>query len=354
MKKTAIFRNSIFQSHDPGFGHPESPERLTALYAALDALPDRTMFVEPKFPPASRQELLRNHTNSMVERIAATAEKTYSVLDDETFTSKKSYEAACFAAGGCIKGVELLFDKKIGNGIALVRPPGHHAEPDRPMGYCLFNNVALAARHAILDHGVKRVMIVDWDVHHGNGTQKSFYGTDEVLFLSIHQSPLYPGTGSHLETGDGKGEGYTVNIPLPGGQGDLEYANVFNSLVIPIGYGYAPGLILVSAGFDGCEEDGLSAMRLSHHGFGYMARSLIDLARDVCGGRILFCLEGGYDLDGLKKGVFAVLSALAGERLNTPFPSYHDDKIHQQLRSERSLHPAIERVRDVAKNYWKL
>ncbi|MGW8195643.1 MAG: histone deacetylase family protein [Desulforhopalus sp.] len=354
MKKTAIFRHTIFQEHDPGFGHPDSPERLKTLYSALEGLSDKTMFVEPEFSPVSRRTLLLNHTPSMIDKVAATAGKMYSVLDADTSTSKNSYEAACLAVGGCIKGVQLLHEGKIDNGMALVRPPGHHAEPDKPMGYCLFNNVALAARYAVHNLRAKRVMIVDWDVHHGNGTQKSFYATDEVLYISIHQSPHYPGTGSHLETGEGKGEGFTLNIPLPGGQGDSEYANIFNSLIIPLGKLYMPELILVSAGFDSCEGDTVSAMRLSHLGFGYMTRSLVDLAKDVCGGKILISLEGGYDLNGLKKGVFTVLSELAASRLDTPFTSFLDEKNYQLLHDEQSLHPAIERVREVAKNYWKL
>ena len=354
MKKTAIFRHNLFGEHDPGFDHFDAPARITSLYRALDELPDKSMFVEPQFSAIPETSLLLNHSRSLVDTVAATAGKTYSVLDGDTFTSEKSYEAACFGAGAAVKGVDLLFGEFIANGMALVRPPGHHAEPDRSMGYCLFNNAALAVHHAIEKHKARRVMVVDWDVHHGNGTQKSFLRRDDVLFISIHQSPLYPGTGSFLETGKGKGEGYTINIPLPGGQGDLEYANIFNSLVLPIGRQYKPELIVVSAGFDGYYGDGISAMRLTHAGFGYMARSLLDLAAEVCGGKVLVFLEGGYNLNGLTSGVFTVLSELAGKRLETPFPSYLDSEAYQQLRHELSPHPAIERVKDIAKKYWKM
>lgn len=354
MKKTAIFRHSLFSEHDPGFDHADSPARITTLYSALDQLPGSSVFVDPEFTAISEQILLLNHSRSLVDTVAATAGKTYSVLDGDTFTSKKSYEAACFGAGAAVKGIDLLMEGSIDNGMALVRPPGHHAEPDRAMGYCLFNNAALAVHQGIEQHGLKRVMVVDWDVHHGNGTQKSFLSRKDVLFVSIHQSPLYPGTGSFLETGVGEGEGYTINIPLPGGQGDVEYANIFNSLVVPIGLQYEPELIVVSAGFDGYHGDLISAMRLSHSGFGYMARSLIELAHTVCGGKILVCLEGGYNLVGLKSGVFTVLSELLGERLETVFPSHLDNEIYQQFRNERNPHPAIERVREIAENYWKI
>lgn len=354
MRKTAIFRNGLFQEHDPGFDNLDSPERVATLFLALDELAEKNLLIEPSITKASRETLLLNHSPEQIDKAAATAGKIFSVLDQDTFTSPKSYEAACLAAGALVDGIDLLMNRKIDNGLALVRPPGHHAEKDRSMGFCIFNNVAVAAHHALKRHGLKKVMIVDWDVHHGNGTQNSFYHTDEVLFVSIHESPLYPGTGSHLETGGGGGEGYTLNIPLPGGQGDLEYANIFNTLILPVGHQYQPEVILVSAGFDGYHGDGVSSMRLTHQGFGYMAKVLVELAEEICKGRILFTLEGGYNPAGLREGVFAVLSQLAGVKLATPFPSFLDEKTEAILRKERSPHPAVERVRDIAKRYWKM
>ncbi len=354
MRRTAIFRNKLFVEHDPGFDHIDSPDRMRTLFSSLDSLPERQNFIEPSFSNISRKTLLLNHSESLVDMVAATAEKMYSVLDADTFTSKKSYEAACFAAGALSTGVDLLFNKEIDNGFALVRPAGHHAEKEKSMGFCLFNNVALAAHHAIEKYGVKKIFIVDWDVHHGNGTQSSFYDTDKIFFVSIHQSPLYPGTGDINETGVGKGEGYTINIPLPGGQGDTEYANIFNTIVVPLAHQYEPDLILVSAGFDAHYKDDISSMRLTGPGFGYMARALVTLAEHFCGGKILVSLEGGYNLEGLKEGVFAVMSELTGVKLDTPLPICLDREIEKQLKAERSIHPAIERVRDVAKNYWRL
>lgn len=354
MKKTAIFRNTLFVEHEPGFDHLDSPERIKTLFSAFDSLTEKDGFIEPPFSKVSRETLLLNHSKSLLDKVAATAEKMYSVLDVDTFTSKKSYEAACLAAGALTTGVDLLFAKKINNGFALVRPAGHHAEKERAMGFCLFNNVALAAHHAIERHGVKKVLIVDWDVHHGNGTQNSFYDTNQVLFVSIHQSPLYPGTGSFSEVGDGKGEGYTINIPLPGGQGDMEYANIFNTLILPLAYQYKPELVLISAGFDAHDGDEISTMRLTYQGFAYMTRVLVTLAEELCGGKVLVSLEGGYSLDGLREGVFAVMSELVGGKLDTPFSTFLDKETEEQLSAERSLHPAIERVREVAKNYWNL
>ncbi len=354
MKSTAIFRNSLFVEHDPGFDHLDSPNRLIQLYTALDLLPADYSLVEPPIHMASRETLLLNHSASLIDKAAATAGKIYSVLDEDTFTSKKSFEAACLAAGALTTGVDLLLQQKIKNGFALVRPPGHHAERDRSMGFCIFNNVALAAHHAIERYGMRRILIVDWDVHHGNGTQNSFYQTDKVLYISIHHACLFPGTGSLTETGESEGEGYTLNIPLPGGQGDSEYANIFNTLIVPVACGYRPELILISAGFDAYFEDSISSMRLTFQGFAYMARLLVELAEEFCEGRILVTLEGGYNLAGLKEGVFSVISELIGERLDTPFCSFLDEDAAQKLRKERSPHPAIERVREVAKKYWKM
>jgi len=354
MKKTAIFRNNIFIEHDPGFDHLDSPDRLKTLFSVLDSVSVLQKFIEPVFFNVSRETLCLNHSFSLVDKVAATAEKMFSVLDSDTFTSQKSYEAACLAAGAVITGVDLLFEKKIDNGFALVRPAGHHAEKDKSTGFCIFNNIALAAHHALQKHGVEKILIVDWDVHHGNGTQNAFYDSEKVLFVSIHQSPLYPGSGNFSEIGTGNGEGYSINIPLPGGQGDAEYANIFNTIICPVVQQYKPELILISAGFDAYDGDDISSMRLTAKGFAYMTRVLVRLAEDFCGGKCLVALEGGYNQDGLREGVFAVLSELVGEKLDTSWSTYLDEETEKILKNECSPHPAIERVRTVAKKYWKM
>jgi len=354
MRKTAIFRDNLFLSHDPGYGHIESSERIRDIFELLDKKEEINGIVEPSFKPASTDMIHMNHSYALIETVAATSGKMYSVLDADTLTSKQSYDAACLAAGAVVRGVDLLLEGEIDNGFALVRPPGHHAEKNRSMGFCLFNNVAIAAHHAIQCCGVNKVLIVDWDVHHGNGTQNSFYDTEKVLYISIHQSPLYPGTGSLAETGVGPGEGYTLNIPLPGGQGDMEYADVFNTMIKPACLEYQPELIIVSAGFDTYIDDGISSMQLTHNGFAYMTRVMVELAEMVCGGRLLVSLEGGYHLSGMKDGVFAVLGELTGKYLNNDFSKKVDEEICSSLAGVKNSHYSIEQARGVAKKYWKM
>ncbi len=354
MKRTAIFRDDLFISHDPGYSHPESPERTKTIFSALDELSEKNHFLEPSFEKVEKKTLLLNHSNNLIRTVMATAGEKYSALDPDTLTSAQSYDAACLAVGALNKGVDLLFQNQVDNCFALVRPPGHHAERGRCMGFCLFNNVALAARYALEKYDVQRILIVDWDVHHGNGTQNSFYDTDKVMYMSIHQSPLFPGTGAFHEMGVDKGAGYTINIPLPGGQGDLEYANIFNTLVREIGSQYEPELIIISAGFDAYHADAISSMRLTHSGYAYMTKVLMEMADEFCGGKVLVSLEGGYNLTGLKEGVFAVLSELKGRSLGTEFLSDLSPEIAEALSLEQKPHPAIERVREVAKKYWKM
>ncbi len=354
MRKTAVFRDPLFLDHDPGFDHPESPERLKGIYKLLDGELLRGCFLEPEFSPASHALIALNHSAALIERVAETAGKIFDVLDPDTKTSPDSYAAARLAVGALVKGVDLLMAGKIDNGFALVRPPGHHAERNQSMGFCLFNNVAIAAHYAIETLGLDRVMIVDWDLHHGNGTQHSFYESEKVLYLSTHQYPYYPGSGSLQETGRGRGEGFTVNIPLPGYQGDADYATIVDDLVVPIGREYQPQIILVSAGFDICRGDPLGTMQVTAQGFAYMTRTLVHLAEEVCQGRLLLTLEGGYYLDGQRDGVLAVLGELYGQMLDTGYPTNLDDATCKRLSREKSLHPAIIQACEVAKMHWKM
>jgi acetoin utilization deacetylase AcuC-like enzyme len=290
-----------------------------------------------------------------VQRVAETKGKQYDYLDQDTATSERSYEAALLAAGAVIEGVDLLVDGTIDNGFALVRPPGHHAERDRSMGFCLFNNVAVAAFHATNSHGLERVMIIDWDLHHGNGTQFSFYNSDEVLYLSTHQYPYYPGTGGLQEVGIDQGEGYTVNVPLPGGFSDTDYAAIFNDIVIPVGKAYKPELILVSAGFDIYHGDPLGSMSVGPAGFAYMTRALVELAEEICDGRLLVTLEGGYNLKGQRDGALAVLSELLGCPVDDDGAEFYlDEKLYGELKGAHQSHEAIGQSLEAAKAYWDL
>lgn len=354
MRKTAIFYDPIFVSHDPGFDHPESPQRLKVINEVLAQEQVKKCFVYPEFQAASHTLIGMNHSTAYMNRVAETAGKIFDSLDPDTKTSPDSYAAAILAVGALTTGVDLVLNGEIDNGFALVRPPGHHAEKNRSMGFCLFNNVAVAAKHAINNCGLKRVMIVDWDLHHGNGTQDSFYESEKVLFVSTHQFPYYPGTGEVLETGTGKGEGYTVNIPLPGYQGDMDYATIFNDIIVPLGREYQPELMLVSCGFDIYSADPLGQMDVSVAGFAYFTRCLVELAEEVCDGKLLVTLEGGYDLTGQRDGTMAVLSELCGRKLNTGHSVNLEDTLAAQLRQAKSQHPAIAIARSVAKKSWNL
>ena len=353
MTKTAIFRDELFLQHIPDFNHVESPDRLKVIYNELDRPEIGELFLFPTITPADREALESNHTKALVERIAATSGKSFDSLDPDTQTSSQSYDAACLAAGAVIKGTQMLAAGEIDNGFALVRPPGHHAEADRAMGFCLFNNVAIGARYALDELQMDRVLILDWDLHHGNGTQHSFYNMNQVFYMSSHQYPYYPGSGSLSAVGSGIGEGFTLNVPLPGGQDDQAYGRVFREAFIPVIRQYRPDIILVSAGFDIYARDPLGTMAVTAAGFGYMARLLGEVAAEVCKGRLLFVLEGGYSLEGLRDGVLAVLGELAGledcvdERLNR----LSNDEI-QQLEETKVQVPMLAQVQDIAKKYW--
>ncbi len=345
MMKTAVFKDDLFLEHDPGNSHVESPLRLRMIHNRLNE--EGKDFYYPKAEPAGEELLALNHSHSHIRRIKATAGKSYSILDPDTCTSRKSYEAACLAAGSVVQGVRMLVNGEINNGFALVRPPGHHAEAEAAMGFCLFNNIAIGAHYALRHLGVEKVLIVDWDLHHGNGTQHSFYDTDQVLYFSTHQYPCFPGSGAVAELGNGKGEGYTLNVPLPGGQGNEEFASIFNELLIPVARSYAPDLVLVSAGFDTYHADPLGSMRVSESGFAYMTRALMDLADQVCGGRLLLALEGGYDIQGISTSVMAVLKELSGN-------GFLSDSELNRYRNSNVSPSILAKVQKVAENYWKL
>jgi acetoin utilization deacetylase AcuC-like enzyme len=306
---TAIVWSETYQDHETG-SHPESPERIGAIGRALQAagLFDNRNVLTPK--PAEIDAILAVHAPHVVDLVQRAARQGGAWLDPDTFVSPDSYDVALLAAGGACRAVDAVLSGEAGRAFAFVRPPGHHAEPERSMGFCLFNNIAIAAEHALNSHGLERVAIVDWDVHHGNGTQAAFYNRPDVLFISLHQYPFYPGSGAAAERGAGAGEGYTINIPLPAGSGDDAYAARFSDTVIPALEAFAPDLILVSAGFDAHTDDPLAMMRVSTDAFAGWACQIKQAATTLCDGRLALILEGGYNLRALGESVVAVLRAL--------------------------------------------
>jgi len=319
MSSLAIIKDDRYLEHSAGEGHPESPNRLRVIHDLVAKEFSDLPLIEPR--AASEDELAAVHDPFYIETVAKTDGRAFSRLDADTGLSARSYQVARLAAGGLLNAVDALLapgPEAPSSVFAFVRPPGHHAEPDRGMGFCLFNNIAIAAEYAIEKHGLKRVLIVDWDLHHGNGTQKSFYDRKDVLFFSSHQFPHYPGSGRFDEVGSGTGEGFTVNAPFPSGFGDTEYLAVYDRILKPIALEYKPELVLVSAGFDPYVKDPLGGMEVTGDGFGNIASLVREIADATCGGKVLLTLEGGYNPDGLRDGVRSVLQALTGPAWTVP------------------------------------
>ncbi len=297
-----------FRAHRAPPGHPERPERLDAVELALADFEDR---VERRLPRAATFDELRSvHDEAMLRTLAATRGSGDGQLDPDTYYVADSFDVACLAAGASIDVVRDALRGEVPRGFAAVRPPGHHAEVDRPMGFCLLNNVAIAARVAQRELGNPRILVFDWDVHHGNGTQHIFEDDPDVLYVSTHQFPFYPGTGDHREAGVGRGLGATLNVPMPAACGDAEYVGVLQRIITPAALAFRPDLILVSCGFDAHRDDPLASMEVGQEGYRAMAMQLRALADSLCHGRIVYVLEGGYSLLGVQEGTRAVLESL--------------------------------------------
>jgi acetoin utilization deacetylase AcuC-like enzyme len=296
-----------FDLHRATGYHPERPERLVAARAAVKraSVPVRAIATRR----ATREELGRVHLPAYLEQLGRVEGKR-AQLDADTYLAPDSIAAAERAAGGAVTLVEAMLEGEIARGVALLRPPGHHARPDRAMGFCVLNNVAVAAAHA-LARGIRRVAIVDWDVHHGNGTQEMFIADPRVLYVSLHQWPFYPGTGNATEIGDADGRGFTVNVPLSSGAHAGDYAAAFDRVILPVLDAYAPELVLVSAGFDAHRDDPLASMLLDARAYGWMTAALIRIAEASAGGKIALFLEGGYDLPALEASLAQSLATLA-------------------------------------------
>ena len=348
-KKTGVVKDTRYLQHSAGFSHPESPERLAAIYEMLDnpLMHWKFTHIEPRV--ATHKEIETIHSPSYVEFIASTAGQSCVYLDPDTATSPETYEIAKLAVGGVCNAIDEVMDGKVDNAFAFVRPPGHHAEQDAAKGFCVFNNIAIGAMHAILKYNLKRILIVDWDLHHGNGTQHSFYSDPRVLYFSTHQYPYYPGTGALQEIGRGPGEGYTINVPLLEGAGDADFVKIFRKILQPVVLEFKPELILLSAGFDTYFQDPLGGMRVKPEGFANMARILLNIAGTCCQGRFVAVLEGGYHISGLTRSVKAVLE----EMLDETHISDERLSLIEKEADEKTWH-LINKVISIIRHYWKV
>ncbi len=338
---TAYLTDGSFTRHN----HPQHPEhagRIEAVWQALGAagLSDQLRQIRPT--AASDEQILAVHTREHLLRLVAVSQGDRMVrLDPDTYALPVSPEVARLAAGAVIGAVDAVLTAQADNALAIVRPPGHHATADRQMGFCLLNNIAIAARQAQSAHGLEKVLILDYDVHHGNGSNDIFYADPSVLFISLHQYPFYPGSGALNEIGEDEGRGATINIPLPAGHGDASYRGLFSEIVVPAIERFQPDLMLVSAGFDAHWVDPLASMQLTLAGYDYLARECIKMAERLCDGRIVLVMEGGYDLKALAQGWCNIARALLGDDdMSDPYGS-------PQSGINSDIQPLIEQLRQI-------
>ena len=335
-----------FSHHLENIFHLENAKRVQAVQSVLHhrSLQDKWVPIEPRM--AAVEELAWVHTTEHIERIAQTAGKPLSTLDLDTQTSEQSYATARLAVGSVFSLLDAVWSGNAKRGFACIRPPGHHAEPNRAMGFCLFNNVALGARYLKQRYAVARVMIVDIDAHHGNGTQTAFYDTDEVLYVSLHRFPGFPGTGNYGEIGCGKGAGFTVNVPLGNGHGDRDFVEIIHFLANPLARSFQPQMILVSCGFDLYLHDRLGGMRATAEGYALLTASLLAIAEQVCGGRIVFVMEGGYSIKGIQECGLAVLQELCN------VSAVSRNRLNQIITNPVPKLAVLKKVIEIHRTYW--
>jgi len=340
--KVGLVYEPIYLEHDTG-QHVENARRVAETIEVLEksGVKQQLVMIHPQ--PASVEELSLVHSVEYVSQIESAARAGGGWLDADTVISPASYNVALYAAGGVMAATEAVMMGEVDSAFALVRPPGHHATQRRAMGFCLFNNIAVAAKQTMKDHHLDRVLIADFDVHHGNGTQEAFYNDPNVLYFSTHQYPFYPGTGRIEEVGAGEGEGATVNVPLPAWCGDEEYLQVFQQILVPIAHRFQPRIVLVSAGYDPHWADQISLMQVSIAGFAQMVRILQGLASELCQGRLVFTLEGGYHTLALAHSIKATLEVLLGkpevdDPLGKPTYTRRASKVEEIIQQVKRAH----------------
>ncbi len=348
MQKTGIVRDARYLNHKTGVHHFETPQRLETIYNMIDreGLNKRLTLIPPRF--ATLEELEMIHTPDYIEKIMDTAGEPLRYLDPDTVTSEQTWEAAFLAAGGAFEAVKAVMTGKLDNAFALVRPPGHHAERNRQMGFCIFNNTALAAEYARRQFGLNRILIVDWDLHHPNGTQHIFEKTKEVLLFSTHRFPFFPGTGAIDEIGIKEGRGFTINVPLSPQKNDSDFYEIYKKILKPVALEFKPQVVLVSAGFDTHYDDPIGGMRATEYGYAFLSDMVLEIADKTCDGKAVFLLEGGYDQGAMRKSAKAVL-----ETMSSSIPQ--DLKITIKKRGGDKTHVSeiIRKVIDVIKPFWK-
>ncbi len=346
MTVTGVVWDPVYLEHVTDDGHPDHPRRLKPLYRRLQDPLVKIRFTTIVPPAATDEEILLVHSPSYLKQVKATATFPASALSADTLTCDRSFPVAAKAVGGTIEAIRQVLAGTLSHALVLARPPGHHAERTRAMGYCIFNNVAIGCMAARTAMGLARVMVVDWDLHHGNGTQHIFERDPSVFFFSSHQFPHYPGTGHFTETGRGPGEGTTMNVPMSRGCGDGEFAALYQRLLTPVVRAFEPQLILVSAGFDIHAADPLGGMKVTPAGFAGLTRLILDVARQTCAGRVVFCLEGGYNADALADSALAMIDELTG-RTST------DVDAMAASADPGRLNPIVDRCIHTHRWFWK-
>lgn len=335
--KVGIVRDARYLEHRPGLVHPESPNRLRAIYRMLDKdFPDGLIHVRPELATLEQLELV--HTPGYIKQILSTAERDFTPLAPDTPVSAKTYMAAWLAVGGCIQALEALLSGQCRVCFSLVRPPGHHALRDRAGGFCIFNNLGVTARYAMEVHDFKRILIVDWDIHHGNALQDLFYQDKSVLYFSTHYMGWYPHTGDWEETGEGEGAGYNINVPVPKELEDNDIIHLYRDLLNPIVRRFKPQLIFVAAGFDAHQRDPLGRTRLSEKAYRWLTQIILQLSDAVRGAPLLLALEGGYDNWALAASIREVLGVLTFDGRLEKIPSIRTERANAIISKVQKIH----------------